>query len=504
MRKLLLILAAMMPVAPMTAAAAFVDDVRAWRAGHEAEIVARLSDLARLRSIPADPEGLTNTAARLQVLLTERGFAAQLLPAAGAPPVVFGELKTAGAARTVVFYAHYDGQPVTPSEWRSEPFTPVMRAGKADTREIDMKTAKPPFDPEWRLYGRAVGDDKSSIAAFLAAFDALKALGRAPSVNIKVVWEGEEEKSSPHLEGVLRGNQALLAADLWLIGDGPMHQSRAPTLYFGARGTLSLEAVIYGPLAALHDGHYGNWAPNPAVMAAEFIASLRDSEGGIAIPGFASDVRPLTPAETKAIAELPPVEAALKQEFGIGRAEGAQGLTASTMRPAINVRGFRAGQVGAQAANAIPTEAAVSFDFRLVPGQTPAAVRKKVEDYLKARGWTVVSADPDAAARAAHGRIVKLAWGGGYPALRSDMESPAAKAVIAAAGRAAGKKVALVPMMGGSVPLTMFEDVFHVPIIVLPIANHDNNQHAADENLRLANLWAGVETYAGLMGGLTW
>lgn len=501
MKKLLAVMAAL---APMSAQGAMIDDVRNWRAGHEVEIVGSLSELTRLRSVPADPEGLTNTAARLQALLTERGFAAQLLTAAGAPPVVFGELKTPSAKRTVTFYAHYDGQPVTPSEWHSEPFTPVMRAGKVDSREIDMKTAKPPFDPEWRLYGRAAGDDKSSIIAFLAAFDALKAADRAPSVNIKVVWEGEEERSSPHLEGVLRGNQALLASDLWLIGDGPMHQSRAPTLYFGARGTLSLEAVIYGPLAALHDGHYGNWVPNPAAMAAEFIASLRDSEGGIAIPGFASDVRPLTPVETKAIAELPPVEAALKQEFGIGRSEGSAGLTASTMRPAINVRGFRAGQVGAQAANAIPTEAAVSFDFRLVPDQTPASVKKKVEDYLKAKGWTVVAADPDLAQRTAHGRIVKLAWGGGYPALRSDMDSPAARAVIASVGRAAGRKLALLPMMGGSVPINMFEDVFKVPIIVLPIANHDNNQHAADENLRLANLWAGIETYAGLMGDLNW
>ena len=501
MKKWLAALAAMIPA---TVQAALVDDVRAWRKDHEAEIVATLSELTRLRSVAADPEGLANTAKRLQALLAERGFAVQPLAASGAPPVVFGELKTPGAKRTVTFYAHYDGQPVTLGEWRSEPFTPVMRAGKGAARDIDMKTAKPPYDPEWRLYGRAAGDDKSSITAFLAAFDALKAANRAPSVNIKVVWEGEEERSSAHLEPVLRANQKLLASDLWLIGDGPMHQSRSPTLYFGARGTLSMEAVIYGPLAALHDGHYGNWVPNPAAMAAEFIASLRDSEGGVAIPSFGSDVRPLTPAETKAIADLPPVEAALKQEFGIGRSEGSAGLTASTMRPAINVRGFRAGQVGAQAANAIPTEAAVSFDFRLVPDQTPAGVKQKVEDYLKAKGWTVVGADPDAAMRAAHGRIVKLSWGGGYAALRSDMESSVAKAVIAAASRTAGGKIALLPMMGGSVPINMFADVFQVPIIGLPIANHDNNQHAADENLRLANLWAGIETYAGLMGDLTW
>ena len=498
MKMLLAVLAVLMPVA---AHAALIDDVRAYRQAHEAAIVGNLSELARLRSIPADPEGLTNTAKRLQALLLERGFTAQLLPTAGGPLVVFGELKTPGAKRTVTFYAHYDGQPVTPSEWKSDPFTPVMRDGDHD---VDMNTAKPPFNPEWRLYGRAVGDDKVAITAFLAGFDALKAAHHAPAVNIKVVWEGEEERSSPHLEALLKSSQQLLATDLWLIGDAPMHQSRTPTLFFGARGSLSAEAVIYGPLNALHDGHYGNWVPNPAAMAAELITSLRDSEGGIVIPGFASDVRPLTAAESKAIANLPPVEAALKQEFGIGRAEGSAGLTASTMRPAINVRGFSAGQVGAQAANAIPTQAAVSFDFRLVPDQTPGGVKQKVEDYLKAKGWTVVTADPDAAMRAAHGRIVKLIWGGGYPALRSDMESPAAKAVIASAQRAAAKPLALLPMMGGSVPINMFADIFKVPIIGLPIANHDDNQHAANENLRLGNLWAGIEVYAGLMGDLSW
>jgi acetylornithine deacetylase/succinyl-diaminopimelate desuccinylase-like protein len=486
------------------AQAALSDDVLAYRKAHEAAIVMRLGDLTRMRSVPADPAGLTAIASTLREALKERGFAAQLLTAPGAPPVVFGERKAPGAKHTVVFYAHYDGQPVTPSEWHSEPFTPVIRAGKADAPEIDWRTAKPPFDPEWRMFGRAVSDDKSSIVAFLTAVDALHAAGRSPSVNIKVVWEGEEERSSPHLEGILRGNLALLASDLWLIGDGPMHQSRAPTLYFGARGTLGMEATIYGPVNALHDGHYGNWVPNPAVLAAEFIGSLRDSEGGIAIPDFASDVRPLTAAETKAIAQLPPVEAELKKEFGIGRSEGSAGLTASTMRPAINVRGFRAGQVGASAANAIPTDATVSIDFRLVPDQTPDGVQKKVEDYLRAKGWTIVSTEPDAATRAAHGRIIKLTWGGGYPALRSDMDSPAAKAVIASAARAAGKQIAVLPMMGGSVPINMFADIFKVPIIGLPIANHDNNQHAADENLRLANLWDGIATYAGLMADLKW
>jgi acetylornithine deacetylase/succinyl-diaminopimelate desuccinylase-like protein len=239
-------------------------------------------------------------------------------------------------------------------------------------------------------------------------------------------------------------------------------------------------------------------------MAANLVAAMRDDDGKILIPGFGDDVRALIPAETAAIAALPPVEAELKADLGIARSEGSEGLTASTMRPALNIRGITAGNTGASAANAIPTTAVVSIDFRLVPGQTPTAVRRKVEAFLKARGWTLADGVPDAAARAANPRLIGLEWDGGYPAFRADMTTPAARAVIAAASTAAGQPVAILPMMGGSVPLTMFDDVFGVPIIGLPIANHDNSQHAANENLRLQNLWDGIGAYAAMMAGLDW
>ena len=410
-------------------------------------------------------------------------------------------LKSPGAKRTVVFYAHYDGQPVTPSQWTSDPFTPVMRE---DGKDVDWKAAHPPFNPEWRLHGRATADDKAAIVAFLSAFDALKAAHKKPTVNIKLLWEGEEEAGSPHLAETLKAHAAELTADLWLIGDGPVHQSRTPTLYFGARGSLSLEATVYGPVKALHDGHYGNWAPNPAALAAELITELRAPDGAIRIPGFADDAVPLTAAERDAIARLPPIEDGLKREFGIAGGESAEPLTLSTMRPALNVRGLRSGQVGAQAANAIPVDAQVSFDFRLVPGETPERVRGKVESFLRGRGWWIVSTAPDAATRAAHNRIVRLDWADGYPGFRSDMSAPAARAAIAAASSAAGRPVAVLPMMGASVPIFMFDAQFHKPLVGLPIGNHDNNQHAANENIRLQNLWDGIAVYAAMMTQLNW
>jgi acetylornithine deacetylase/succinyl-diaminopimelate desuccinylase-like protein len=482
-------------------------DVDAYRASHEAEIVGELDTLVRLPSVAANPKGIVAAADLLTSELKARGFEpAQFTAGNGAPPVVFGNYHVAGAKRTVVFYAHYDGQPVAPSQWSSGPFAPVMRTGPLtpDAKIVDWHLARPPYDPQWRLFGRAAADDKASIVAFLAAFDALRAQHRRPSVNLKVLWEGEEEAGSPHLSAILQAHGSQLHCDLLLIGDGPVHQSETPTLYFGARGAMDLEMTIYGPNHPLHDGHYGNWVPNPAVMAAELIASMRDSNGRILIPGFSNDVRPLGRAEKDAIAKLPPVEEGLKREFGLGRTEGDEGLTASTMRPALNVRGMRAGNVGAEATNAIPADAELSIDFRLVPDQTPRRVRETVETFLRAKGWTFVSDAPDLATRLAHPRIVKLAWDDGYPALRTDMSSPEARAAIAAAEDAANGPVALLPMMGGSVPIYLFHGILNVPVIGLPIVNHDDSQHAPNENLRLENLWHGIDAYAAMMADLNW
>ncbi|HEY1707322.1 MAG TPA: M20/M25/M40 family metallo-hydrolase [Rhizomicrobium sp.] len=482
--------------------------VDGWRATHEADVIGTLDSLTRLPSVAADPKGLAAAAAFLKDQLGQRGFATELLSGSpGAPSVVFGSLAVPGAKRTVVFYAHYDGQPVTPSQWASDPFVPLMRNGplKPDAKTIDWKNAKGRFDPEWRLFGRAVADDKTSIVSFLAAFDALKALGRKPSVNLKVFWEGEEEAGSPHLAQILTANRDRLAADLWLIGDGPVHQSRTPSLYFGARGVCDFEMTLYGPIRALHDGHYGNWVPNPAAMAANLIAQMRDDDGNILIPGFSNDVRPLTKEESAALAALPPIDDELKKEFQIGRSEGTQGLFASVMRPALNIRGIRAGEVGPAANNAIPIDADVSIDFRLVPDQTPQSVRTRVEDFLRAKGWTIVSTVPDAATRFAHPRLIRLSWDtGGYAAYRADMRAPASRAVIAAANEAAGRPVAILPMSGASVPMVLFETVLHEPLVGLPVVNHDDSQHAANENIRLQNLWDGIATYAALMSRLDW
>jgi acetylornithine deacetylase/succinyl-diaminopimelate desuccinylase-like protein len=484
------------------------DQVTAWRQSHERPIVEEFDALLRLPDVATNVADIEANARLLVPMLEKRGLKTRLLSAGpGTPPAIYGELKVPGARRTVVYYAHYDGQPVTPAQWRSPPFVPTMRDG-LNGADVDWRKGAGPLNPEWRLFARAAGDDKVSIVALLSALDALKASGRKPSVNVKVFLDGEEEQGSPHLEAILRQNTELLKSDLWLIGDGPVHQSRRWQLYFGARGVTGVEMTVYGPSRALHSGHYGNWAPNPAVMAAELVTSLRDSDGRILVAGYGDHVRPVSPAERKALDAMPPVEDALKQELQLGRSEGSDRLADSLMRPAINVRGISVGKTGAEAANAVPTEAHVSLDLRLVPDLTPEEARTKIEAHLKAHGWTVVTAEPDAATRLASPRLVRLQWEAGYPALRTDMDLPASRGLIASIERAAktggGGPVVVTPMLGGSVPMYLFADIFHTPVVGLPIANHDDNQHASNENLRLQNLWDGIAEYAAVLGDFSW
>jgi acetylornithine deacetylase/succinyl-diaminopimelate desuccinylase-like protein len=509
-----LLLAAAIDLVAVSASAAepegVRDRVRAYRAAHEREILGELTGLLALPNVALDTAAnradIGRNAERLTAMLGRRGFAVRRLSAGeGTPPSLYGELLVPGAKRTLMFYAHYDGQPVDQKGWLSDPFKPVLRSGPlgSGTEEVNLASVTGPLDPEWRIYARSASDDKSPIVAILTALDALRAAGIQPSVNVKMFLEGEEEQGSHHLPQILRSNAALLAADAWILCDGPVHPTRRMQVYFGARGVAGLDLTVYGPIRPLHSGHYGNWAPNPAVSLAHLVASLRDEEGRILIPGFYDDVRPLTVTEKQAVAVMPLVEDGLAEELGLGRTEGGKvRLQDRLMDPALNVRGLRAAEVGDAAANAIPTEAQVSIDFRLVPDETPQKVKEKVEAFLRGKGWHLVSEAPEREVLRAFPKVARVEWSLDYAAHRTDMTLPVSRAVVAAVERAAGRPVVQVPMLGGSVPMALFTDLLKAPMIGVPMVNHDNNQHGINENLRLQNLWDGIEVYAELMADL--
>jgi acetylornithine deacetylase/succinyl-diaminopimelate desuccinylase-like protein len=478
--------------------------VDAYRAAHDVEIVRELSEFLAIPNLARDSIGIRRNARHLIDLLAKRGITGSLLESpAGGPPAVFGELRTPGATKTIVLYAHYDGQPVDTTQWLTPPWSPVLRdkLHNAGGKVIALPSTPGTVNGEWRLYGRSAGDDKSPIIMMLRAIDALRAAKIAPSVNLKFFFEGEEEAGSPHLRALLEKHADLLRADAWLFGDGPVHQSRRQQVVFGVRGVAGLDITVYGPSRGLHSGHYGNWAFNPITLLANFIASMRNDDGRILIPDFYDDVVPISEAERRAIAAMPPVDSALRAELAIGGTEANDApLAERIMQPALNLRGFRGGGVGAGASNTISTEARASIDFRLVPKQTPQRIRSLVEAHARRQGYFVVEdREPTAAERAAHAKIMKLDWDAGYPANKVDMTAPAPRAVFESVESALGSPVVALPILGGSLPMYLFDEVFHVPLIGLPTVNHDNSQHASNENLRLQNLWDGMVVYAGVI-----
>jgi acetylornithine deacetylase/succinyl-diaminopimelate desuccinylase-like protein len=476
--------------------------VRAYHQEHAHEILHELHSLLEIPNVASDIDNMRRNAEHLSGMLRARGLEPQLLEVEGGPPAVFASLTVPGARRTLVFYAHYDGQPVDPARWHSPPWTPVVRAGslQAGAAEVKPEALRGPLDPEWRIYARSASDDKAPIVAMLRALDALRAAGRDPSVNLKFFFEGEEEAGSPHLEALLRRHAELLTADLWIFCDGPVHQSGKLQVVFGVRGVLGLEMTVFGPTRAVHSGHYGNWVPNPLALLVDCLASMRGADGKVRIRGFYDDVRPVSAVERRALGAMPAVETQLCADLGLAAAEipGAK-LPDRLLLPAMNLRGIRGGAVGDEAANAIPVDARASIDFRLVPDQKPARIRELVEAHLRRHGYAVADSTPDAATRSRQARIVRLEWESGYPAQRTPLDLPVARAVVQSVEEVAGGDVVRVPSLGGSLPLYTFHDVFGAPLVIVPIVNYDNNQHAADENLRLQNLWDGIEVYAHLM-----
>ena len=453
---------------------------RRWRQTHERPILAEFIDLLAIPNLASDDANIRKNAAVIVTLLEKRGVKAGLMEVTGAPPVVFGEIDTPGATRTLVFYAHYDGQPLDPKEWATPPWQPVLR--------------------DQRIYARSASDDKAPILAIVTALDALKAEHIALHSNIKLVFEGEEEAGSPHLASILEKYKDQLGSDVWLICDGPVHQSRRQQIVFGARGVTTLDITLYGPGHELHSGHYGNWAPNPAMALARLLASMKDDDGRVLIDHFYDGIQPLSQIERRAVAEAPDVDRDLMRELSLGRTEGGGKKLVELLNfPSLNIRGMSSSRTGAQASNVIPSTATASIDIRLVKGIDHEAAEQRVIDHIRKQGYFIVETEPDAETRMSHPRVARVTVErGGYNASRTSMDLPISQLVLKTAEAARGPVVKL-PTMGGSVPLYMIDQILHVPTITVPIANHDNNQHSFNENIRLQNLWDGIELMAALL-----
>ena len=480
-------------------------NVRQFRQANESKLLKQFVELLSLPNVASDTKNIRANATLILEMMQQRGLNPRLLEAKtpNVPPIVYGEWKTPGAQRTLILYAHYDGQPTDPKQWTgTTPWQPVFRTAALESNgQIVNPPTGPPFNPEWRIYGRSASDDKAGVMAILTAFEAVKATGATFTSNIKLVFEGEEEAGSPHLGEIIRLNKELLKADAWIICDGPVHQSGRKQVVFGARGDLNVDLTLYGSKRPLHSGHYGNWAPNPAMMLAQLLASMKDQEGRVTIAGWNDDVEPLGAVEIQAINDAPQYDEEIKKQLGISRTEGAPRTLLELINlPSMNINGFASGDVGTLARNVIPTTASAVLDLRLVKGNDHKRQFDRLVNHIRKQGYFVLDRDPTDEERNTHPMLARVtARPGGYNAERTHMDLAIALSVVEAVQSTTTETIVRLPTSGGSLPLSVITQNLETVTMSVPIANYDNNQHAENENLRLQNLWDGIETFAALM-----
>jgi len=483
-----------------------IQAVKQYRSAREHEIINEFVRLLSIPNVSSDRANVRKNAEFIQKMMAERGIDTRIMETAG-NPVIYGKLDVDPSAKTLMFYVHYDGQPVDPSKWtETQPFKPALRPGKLKAGTTEPKPISFPgsgekVNEDWRIYARSASDDKAPIIAILTALDALKATGIQLKHNLKFVFEGEEEAGSINLQPFLEKHRDLFKADVLFMCDGPAYYSGDPTLFFGVRGITTIEITVYGPNTSVHSGHYGNWAPNPAVRLAHLLVSMRDTTGRVKIKGFYDTTVPLTETEMEALRAVPAFEDEIKENYGFsGQETNWDSLLQSIQFPALNVNGLHSGWVGAQQRTIVPPKATVAIDIRLAKGNDPKDLVQKIITHIKEQGYHVIDRDPDHKTRMSNPLIAKvIANEDGYRAHRTPMDLPISQSVMRSLKRLSDRRPVFLPSLGGSLPIHMFYATLQIPIIGVSIVNHDNNQHQQDENIRIGHLWQGIETYAAIL-----
>ena len=472
---------------------------RSWIAKEGHNILSEFNGLLAIPNHASDSVNIRKNADLLHSAFSKRGFAMQLLEYPGSPPVVYGERKVPGATRTLCFYVHYDGQPVDPSSWVHGPFQPVLydKAMYQGGKQISFPVAGQPISEDWRVYARSASDDKAPLIALMAAMDGLKHAGVAYTSNIKLFFDGEEESSSPHVSRILKKyNHLFEDVTAWMLVDGPVFQTGDPTLKFGGRGVTSMELTVYGPIRPLHSGHYGNYAPVPGQMLASLLHSMKDSNGNVLVEGFYNSVAPISPFEREQLKKVPAVDEVVKKDLALGWTEGGgQSLFERLLLPSLTIQGLSSGNVGKLARNVIPSTATANLGLRLVKGNEPDKMLDLLEAHIRKEGWHIVYQEPDRETRMKYPKVVKVERDpDGFPAAKVAMDHPDILPVIEGVRSFTGDKLILLPSEGGSNNIfSVIFDELKKPGISVNIVNHDNNQHAEDENVRIGNLWYGVD-----------
>ncbi|MEU3503051.1 dipeptidase [Streptomyces hundungensis] len=451
--------------------------VRTYIEQHRAAFLDDLAQWLRIPSVSAQPEhdaDVRRSADWLAAALRETGFPeVEILETPGAP-AVFAEWPSGEpGAPTVLVYGHHDVQPAAREDgWHSDPFEPVITDG--------------------RMYARGAADDKGQVFFHTLGVRAhLAATGRtAPAVNLKLLIEGEEESGSPHFRALVEEHAERLAADAVIVSDTGMWSEDTPTVCTGMRGLAECEIQLYGPGQDIHSGSFGGAVPNPATAAARLVAALHDADQHVTVPGFYDGIAELTDAERELFAELPFDETEWLRTARSGATYGEAGFSTLERiwaRPTAEVNGIGGGYQGPGGKTIIPASAMVKLSFRLVAGQDPQHIEKRVTDWV--------------AGQLPAGIRHEITWSAATRPCLTPLGHPALQSVVRAMSQAFGTKVRFT-REGGSGPAADLQDVLAAPVLFLGISVPSDGWHAPNEKVELDLLFKGVETAALLWSDL--
>jgi acetylornithine deacetylase/succinyl-diaminopimelate desuccinylase-like protein len=418
-----------------------------------------LFQLLRQPSISSQDFGVTECADLLVSIMNESGIETRKIETDG-HPIVFGEVIKPENRFTILFYGHYDVQPPDPLEkWVSLPFEPTIRNGK--------------------IYARGVGDNKGQLMAQVLAVKTLLSLFGELPVNVKMVFDGEEESSSKNFQPFVEQHLDLLGADLVYTSDGPLDSSGSPMILLGCRGMVYLELTAMGATHDNHSGNKGGIAPNPAWTLIHLLAAMRSEDGKVLVDGFYNNVRRPTEYELSLLRKLPfnPTEVAEVIGLTDVSVDGETYYRRLSMEPTFNISGLVSGYIGEGQKTIIPSTATVKLDIRLVADQDPEEIYLKIKEFANANA-------PE----------VKVTLLGSVKPSRTLVHLEVVNTVIESVGKSFGKEPLVLPAIGATFPGYVFTDILKLPSILVPYANADENNHAPNENMDIDCFFQGILT----------
>ena len=466
------------------------------------KVFTSLTELKSFVSIPNDAlnkEDINRNLDWLKNAFEKRGFTTRKLPSENLA-LFFASLQVNEKLPTLLFYMHFDGQSVDPSKWdQANPYEMVIKKpvnGGFEPVDFENLTA---IQPDWRLFGRSTSDDKGPIVMFLQAMDLIIDNQIKLPYNIKIILDSEEEKGSKPLAKVVEENSALLGADYLIISDGPAHRSGNPTIIFGCRGITTMSLTTYGPKFPQHSGHYGNFAPNPILDLSQLLSSMKDENGRVLVKGYYDGIK-IDDKTQSILKSVPDNDTSIKKHLMINRVDAVGAYYQESLQyPSLNIRGINSGWVGAKARTIVPSQATAELDLRLVPETDGERLKNRIKEHIESKGYKIISTTPTDEQRLKYPRLIKINERGVTAAFRTPLDNPFGLHLKSVLEKQFEKDIVRIRIMGGTVPIASFVNTLNIPAFIVPMVNHDNNQHSPNENLKVGQLSYGITAFFKLL-----